>query len=167
MVSSASPPAFFGTRKWRFSLITELVLIVGAGILTVLLVQQGSAQNASVEKSWPSFTMQFVEKQFDASTGKVVVDQTLHLVVVDDYTCRADVIADALQPQQVGTFITVKNKCVLHIRCGRAHIYNATSRRQYSRRHHPRSLSGYLQPYCRRRGERLELYSDTAACCRR
>lgn len=102
--------AFLGTRQARIVLVTGLGAVVSAGLLIAFLVPRGAAQNPNVEKSWPSFTMQFMEKQFDPNTGKQIVDQTYRLVVVDDNTWRADIVADALHPAQVGSFFAVKNQ---------------------------------------------------------
>lgn len=109
MNNTQKPHRLFGTRGARIALIALVAIAVVLGLLASQFSRRGTAQTPSVQREWPSFTMQFIARQVDPSTGRTIIDRTYRLVVVDDNTWRADIITDTIHPQEVNSFFAVKD----------------------------------------------------------
>lgn len=97
------------SRRTRFLLTGLVVMAIGAVMLATWSQQRGHAENPIPTRQWPSFTMQFTNRQFDAVTGNAVINETSRLTLVDDYTWRVDVINDSVHPALIGSWRVFKD----------------------------------------------------------
>lgn len=90
-----------------FAIVAVLVVVVGAiGLLRTNLDAQ---PKPTLTRQWPTFTMIYREFDKDPISDRVGTDRTVRLDVVDDFTWRAEVIRDAVNPQAVGSYGDLKD----------------------------------------------------------
>lgn len=109
------------SKLWvrRYALSMGVAVAIGVATAAIVVANVWPSGHTRYVKYWPAFTMEFTLRRFDTG-GNLAFDELVHLVVVDDFTWRSDVVTDRIAPSANGSYHELKN--------GVYSVYNSENR---------------------------------------